>query len=194
MDDSRSQQDTNAPDLEFDAQLEERFAQLPQIIQDAITSADTEKNLRSLADTHALHVDQWQQLEKEVMLALLGFQPPESLAHNIETEVGTTKEVATALTADISRLIFEPIREELERQLGHPHAKTEEQSDIEKIRESVLAEETPKIVPATVAPSTPPNPAPSVVVDRPNGEGAYAPSVPSTTRKDVTSDPYREQP
>lgn len=183
--------DTTLTDL--DKKMDERFAQLPSVVQDAITSADTEKNLRALADTHSLHVDQWQLLENEVMLALLGFQPLESLAQNIEKEVGTTKEIAASLTSDISRILFEPIREELERGLGAPQAKAEQASDIDKLRDAVLSE-APKHSPAAVLPSTPPAPKPTVGTIVVPGNASYKPGVPSHERKVIADDPYREQP
>jgi len=104
----------------FREKMQARFLQLPKALQDAITSADVEKKLRALSETHKLHLDQWQKLENEVMLALLGFQPVENLEANIKNEVGIAEEEAKALAGDIADTIFEPIREELERELGKP--------------------------------------------------------------------------
>ena len=114
--------------------LQERFVQLPKVVQDAIRSADVEKRMRELAENNKLHLDQWQTLENEVMLALLGFQPTEDLAKNIESQVGVTPEVAKSLAGNISKTVFEPIREELERQLEHPEAKVAVVSGVEAAR------------------------------------------------------------
>ena len=103
--------DLNDPNV--DEQLKERFKQLPKIVQNAIVSADIEKHLRSLADSHQLHLDQWNILETEVQMTLLGFQETDDLQKNIETEVGVTPEIAAALAQDISKTVFEPIREQL---------------------------------------------------------------------------------
>src|SRR3990167_605366 len=102
----------------FREKMQARFLQLPKALQDAITSADVEKKLRALSETHKLHLDQWQKLENEVMLALLGFQPVENLEANIKNEVGIAEEEAKALAGDIADTIFEPIRAELEKELG----------------------------------------------------------------------------
>src|SRR5580692_2611988 len=107
---------------DLDVKLQERFKELPKVVQDAITSADVEQRMRALADTQKLHLDQWEALENEVMLALLGFQPVEDLQKNIKSEVGVSEEVAKILTAEISKIVFEPIRGELERQLENPDA------------------------------------------------------------------------
>src|ERR1700761_2951610 len=104
-------------DTDLQQQIADRFKQLPKVVQDAITSADVEKRMRELADTQKLHLDQWEALENEEMLTLLGFQPIDELEKNIKSEVGVTDEVAKALTESISKIVFEPIRGELERSL-----------------------------------------------------------------------------
>ena len=103
----------NPQNTTLQQQLDEQFKQLPQIVQNAITSADIEKHLRALADTQRLHLDQWQKLENEVMLTLLGIQQIESLQRNIQSEVGVTSEVAQELAESINKIVFEPIRQEL---------------------------------------------------------------------------------
>ena len=146
--------DTQTNDKELNEQIQERFKELPKVVQDAITSADVEKRMRVLADTHKLHLDQWQSLENEVMLALLGFQPVEDLQSNIKAEVGMTEEEAAALAADISKIVFEPIRGELERQLEHPEAKAEELTATESARKEILASETVTSAPVASSPVT----------------------------------------
>lgn len=182
-------------DALVDQQLKERFGQLPKVVQDAITSADVEKRMRELADTQKLHLDQWESLENEVMLALLGFQPVEDLEKNIKSEVNVTDDVAKALAADISKIVFEPIRGELERQLSHPEAKTENLTGVEAARKSALATEGAAAAPATsVAPATPPAPANTDKAVRAPVAESYKPGQPSTDRQQVHDDPYREAP
>ena len=112
----------NPQDTELQQQLEERLKTLPQAVQNAIASSDLEKRLRELSDKQKLHIDQWQKLENEVMLTLLGFQQAENLENNLIREVGVTAEIARALAENINTIVFEPIRQELERQLEHPAA------------------------------------------------------------------------
>jgi hypothetical protein len=193
--------------------LEERFNTLPKVVQDAISSADVEKRLRELANTHRLHLDQWTALENEVMLALLGFQKMEDLAKNIQSEVGVDAATAAALAEDISKIVFEPIRHELERQLEHPAAAAEKTSEMDDMRTQMLAGAAANTIPATqvmpiiaiepviettpatpaIAPATPPVPAPTGKVERSAISPAYTPSVASHERKTIEGDPYREQ-
>jgi hypothetical protein len=184
-------------DTDLQDKLAERFKQLPKVVQDAITSADVEKRMRALADTQKLHLDQWEALENEVMLALLGFQPVEDLASTIKSEVGVSEELAKTLAEEISKIVFEPIREELERQLENPDAKAEEVSGVEQAGKDALQAETTPVAtaPATpVLPGTPPTaPNTEKAVRAPVSEVYKAGQV-SSERKDVHEDPYREMP
>ena len=187
---------------DFQKQLAERFHQLPKVVQDAITSTDIEKRLRELATAHKLHVDEWDALENEVMLTILGFQRPEDLATNIQKETSISIETARGLAESISAVVFDPIRKELERQLEHPSATTETQNDIEISRSQILggAENTTSqseqpVAPAPIIPpATPPIQQPTVPVARMPASGAYKPGEASHVRTDVIDDPYREPP
>ena len=200
----------DSEEKDFKDKLAERFAQLPKVVQDAITSADVEEHLRTLADTHKLHLDQWEKLENEVMLALLGFQRSEDLQKNIEGEVGVDAATAALLATSISRVVFGPIRQELERQLEHPDAVAKATSGVEDMRTRILADsaehaatptapEVEAVPPATttpvarIAPATPPAPAPNTKVVRASATPPEYVSVPSHERKTVEGDPYREQ-
>lgn len=186
-------------DTTLQDKLSERFTQLPKAVQDAITSADVEKRMRDLADTQKLHLDQWETLENEVMLALLGFQPIEDLEKNIKSEVGVSDEIAKSLTENISKIVFEPIRQELERQLEHPEAKEAQLSGVDEARKEALASEATSTTPAApvapaVQPATPPPPPNEQKVERAPVSETYKPGQASTDRKEVHEDPYREPP
>ncbi len=173
--------------------LKERFAQLPKVVQDAITSADTEKRLRELANTNKLHLDQWEILENEVMMTLFGVFPLDELQKNIQKHVGVSEEVANVLKENISKIVFEPIREELERRLEHPDAKAAAVSGVEGMRTQVLTDEAAPVVPA-VLPATPPADAPTGKIERAPVSESYKAGETSVARKSVHDDTYREPP
>ncbi len=166
-------------------QLQERFSTLPRIVQEAIVSADVEHHLRELSTLYKLHIDQWEQLENEVMLAMLGIQSVDALAANVEKEVGVPADVATALVRDISRVVFEPIRVALEHELEKKEAAPLPSAPVSS-RESVVA-------PAPPVPATPP-PAPHAmrVMRVPIVNDGYRPGETSVSRASVADDPYRE--
>ncbi|MDO8514470.1 MAG: hypothetical protein Q7S50_02920 [bacterium] len=188
--------DVDTPQDELNTKLRERFKELPKVLQNAITSADIQKQLRALADTNKLHLDQWQLLENEVMMTLLGFQMPEELADSLKTDLDISKEMAISLAADISRIVFQPIREELERELEHPDAKAAEVSGVEGMRTQVLSDAPMRPVLATpvVQPATPPAPPPEGRIVRAPVSESYKAGETSVARKSVHDDPYREPP
>ncbi len=173
--------------------IKQRLDELPLVVRNAITSASLETHLRDLASTQKLHIDQWQLLENEVMMTLLGFQRPEDFQQNIQARLGVTPEIAVSITSNVNSIVFEPIREELERQLEHPAAQEKEVSEIEEARTQQLGENnvTP---PATITPATPPLPSSSIKVARPSESSSYKPGEPSSTRAVVHDDPYRVPP
>jgi len=181
--------------------LKERFKQLAPPVQRAIVSEDVAKNLRQLAETHKLHLDQWEALENEVQMALFGISPIDELQQAIEREVKVPSEIAAALTADVSRIVFEPIRQELERELEHPAAQEKQVSDVEAARSQLLETSAARNAAASAAPvapvvpATPPPPPPTEKAVRSlPASGAYKPGEASAARKDVHDDPYREPP
>ncbi len=176
--------------------IKERFARLPKVVQNAITSADIEKQLRGLATTHKLHLDQWETLENEVIMTLLGINPIEGLRNDLQKQLKVSDEIASALTADISKIVFEPIRAELERGLEHPDAKAAGVSDVEAARTQILGGEDKPAAPAapTVLPATPPAEPPMGKIARAPVSESYKAGETSAARKSVHDDPYREIP
>lgn len=179
----------------IETQMKEAYARLPKTIQQAITSADVQKHLRALADTHKLHLDQWTALENEVMLALLGIEPIGALPKNIQTEVGVDTATSTALSKDISEIVFAPIRGELERLMGHPQAKAAPTTPVEQVRSQILGlgYDGKPLAAMTVMPATPPPAPPTQKVERAPIPPSYATASASHERKTVEGDPYREQ-
>lgn len=181
--------------------LKSYFVALPTPVQEAILSSEIESKLRTLAETHKLHLDKWQILEAEVMFALLGVKPLRELSATIQKSLGLTETEATPLVTDISHIIFEPIRAEMERALGAPQAQEEIQSDIENIRTKLLAQEKTTLLSEHNAPdapqvksfvATPPAPQPTVQSIK-TEIPPEARTGTSTERKSVTNDLYREQ-
>lgn len=185
--------------------FEERLAQLPPAVQHALQKADVETRLRGLAGLHQLHIDQWELLENQVKLALYGFEDAANLQKNLQEVVGVDAATAETLGNDINDMIFEPVREELERELGNPEAKKEVVSDMETARQDILAEHatdlptvlpvanTGIVKPSSILPATPPPPPPQGVVVRAPAPETYKPQEPSSVRPHVAGDPYREQ-
>lgn len=138
-----------------DTIIKERFAELPPVVQAAIVSADVQNHLRELAKKHNLHLDQWGDLEDQVQMTLMGIEDSNELTNNIEKNVGVAHDIALALAQDISTIVFEPIRQELERQLDHPDAVAVAKTGVEQMRDRVLQDSVPVTAAQPSAEQTP---------------------------------------
>ncbi|HWP61540.1 MAG TPA: hypothetical protein VN495_02980 [Candidatus Paceibacterota bacterium] len=188
--------DTQLSEKELQEQLAARLKQLPKVVQDSIHSADVEQHLRQLADSHKLHLDQWEVLENEVMLTLLGFQQPEELAAELQKDLEIEAATAASLAEDISRIVFAPIRLQLEKELEQsaPADKSGlESHTLEQASMAVPAPVAPAPVPTAPVPATPPPPPPEGRAERAPISASYAAQQPSHERKIIEGDPYREQ-
>lgn len=179
--------------------LKERFYQLPKVVQDAMLSTDVETHLREMSKKYKLQLDKWQILEDEVMFTLLGIKSADELLVTIEQKIGLNETDALALTADISQAVFEPIRGEMERELGSPEAHTEKETPIEAVRTELLGEEKKILIPETSEPpkpkvfaATPPLPKPEIKSVRTEVPPEVKKGT-STERKVIANDLYREQ-
>ena len=163
---------------------------LPQVVQDAILNADIPKHLRELHETHKLHLDKWDILQKSVMNAVVGLTPAGELPGQFARELGLSQDEANNLALNINERIFEPIRQELERGLGSPQAKAVEETPIEAIRTQAPAQE--KAAGAVIAATPAAEKSVEKAVREPLST-SYTPAQPSHERKDIAGDPYREQ-
>ena len=103
---------------EQDQILKDAFLALPKVLQEAITNADVQANLRKLADVHKLHLDKWAVLENEIMMALLGITSPQELPHAISEQVGIPLAQAQEITNSVAEIVFDPIQDELKGEVG----------------------------------------------------------------------------
>ena len=102
--------------------IRERFSKLPELLRNAITSADVPEKLRTIATKHRLHIDQGQLLENETYLVMLGLDTTENFTRNIKKELGIDEIMAREMTSEVQVGIFLPIREFLKtpRTVGTP--------------------------------------------------------------------------
>lgn len=197
--------DAELTDKELQEKLDQRFQELPKVLQDAIHSADIQAHMRMLADQHKLHFDQWQLLENDVMLTLFGFQEPEDLAMHFKEDLGVDQAIADSLAEDVSNIVFAPIRAELEKDLqfavesqtleenGSDHtAATKVPTEGAVAAEHPLAQIVPAVAP--ILPGTPPPPPPEGKAVRAPVSAAYQAGEKSAERRAVADDPYRESP
>lgn len=168
--------------------IQERFDELPESVQQAVTDASVEQKLRALARKYKLHLDQWVLLENEIMLTLLGLEQPEEMAANIAKTVGVDTELSQKIVNDIAVQVFHPIRQQLQGSLNREGERRETvevpaigSTGAEKRQQAIdvlLKQEKPVVSKGEKA--------------EPIDTESYKPGQNSTERKDVQEDPYRE--
>lgn len=158
---------------------------LHPVIKESIRSVKTNEFLQTLVKKYRFSLDKFNLLEAIVLMALTGTITHEEMVGTFVSELGIDTPTATFLAEDLNHGIFIPIREEIERQLDHPDAKEKEGTPIEDMTTEILkgVSEKPPI-------SAEPQKDATITL----GGTSYHAGTPSTERKDVHNDPYREQP
>lgn len=161
-----------------------------QVIQEANVAA----SMQRVSKKYNLHLDQWQDLEYEVTMALYGVTEMEALEINIIKHVGIEPALARNLSNDIALAVFQPIREELERRLEHPDATPKQGTPMEDLTAEILRGDVPEPTPATSPKTVEAMGAPQVrtEVTPSTLSTSYTPGQASTERKHIDNDPYRE--
>lgn len=159
---------------------------LHPVIKSAIQSSKINIFLQSLVKKYKIPLDKFNGLEAAVLMVLVGALRSEDVVQTFVSDIGIEKSIADTLASDLNVGIFAPIREEIERQLDHPDAKEKVGTPIEDMTSEIL-----KTVSENSAPTTAQTQQDALIT---TDTTSYHAGTPSTARKDVHNDPYREQP
>jgi hypothetical protein len=97
-------------DLDLQQQVQQRLAELPQDVRDAVQSAEVAQKIQTIGKRGNLHVDQMGKLEDEVYLVMLGFADPGEFAESLAGELSLAPAQSVAIATDVANEIFMPIR------------------------------------------------------------------------------------
>jgi len=100
-------------DDEASKQVQERLAELPDDIRQAILASDFEDTFHIIGTGHQLHIDQIGALGDEIMLAMLGFTDLAQLPARLSTALRVPADMAATISQEVSDKIFVPIRESM---------------------------------------------------------------------------------
>src|SRR4051812_21420123 len=95
------------------AQVEERLAQLPSNVREAIVDSGFEEKVRTIGQKQNLHVDQIGLLGDETTLVMLGFVKPDAFQGQLVEQLRLSPQQAQAIAGEINTTILLPIRESL---------------------------------------------------------------------------------
>jgi len=95
-------------------QLNNLFDQLPEELQETIFSLDTSENILNVCRTYGLLSEEVGQISECVGQVLMGLLPPSDFQRAIQDRVGIPEVLARAVTREIHRFVFYPVRPALE--------------------------------------------------------------------------------
>lgn len=97
---------------QFTAQeIQDRLDNLPEELQEAITSADINTKVEDIAKKNGLHFDQMGELADEVGLVMLGLSKSIDFVDNISKKCNINTKSARDIAEEINREVFDSIRE-----------------------------------------------------------------------------------
>jgi hypothetical protein len=121
-------------------QIEERFEELPDSVQEILASAETGEALRRIGTRHNLHIDQLSILNNVTGLVILGLMERSDYLPTLIEELDIATEVAEAILTDVNTEILEPMRASLGGPEEDPSDREEENMEEEDVHLPTRAE------------------------------------------------------
>ncbi len=95
--------------------MQEQIKKLPKEVRDALASDEISAKIRTVGNTHHLHIDQIGTLEDEVILAMIGLSELADLPDQLVEQLSISKTDADALVNDINDTVFVPIQNSMKQ-------------------------------------------------------------------------------
>ena len=95
--------------------LEKLYEQLPENVQEAISSVAVSEKLQEIAKRNDLHIDEAGIVSDEVTMVMLGIENPKDFVDELQNKLKLPREKVVKLAKDVDKEIFETIRESLRK-------------------------------------------------------------------------------
>ena len=95
-------------------EIDKILQNLPEELKEAFFSLETVEVIHNTCKTYGIRDEKVSTIVDYVGQVLMGLLPPEEFQKNIEKEVGLPKVLAGAITREINRFIFYPVKTSLE--------------------------------------------------------------------------------
>ncbi len=129
-------------------QLNKLFDQLPEELQETVFSLETSENILNVCRTYGLLSEEVGQIAEYVGQVLMGVLPPSDFQKTIQDKLEIPEVLARAVTREINRFVFYPVKPSLETiykmEIASPPATTEEEKLSEEKEEKVETTEAPQ--------------------------------------------------
>lgn len=119
------------------SQIEQAINKLPSELEEAFYSLETAENIVNTCESYGILDERVQKVSELVGLVLLGLIPPQHFQENLEKKVGLPVTLAKAVSQDINRFVFYPVRPFLEDLHKTAATSTKEPSGREKQEKEV---------------------------------------------------------
>ncbi|MFA5838706.1 MAG: hypothetical protein WC849_02105 [Candidatus Paceibacterota bacterium] len=108
--------------------LEKLYEELPQNVQEAISSVAVAEKIQEIAKRNGLHVDEAGIVSDEATMVMLGIENPKDFVDGLQNKLKLPREKVVELAKDVNKEIFEPIRESLRKMYENEEGLFEENS------------------------------------------------------------------
>lgn len=150
-------------------QLEARFGEASERVQQVITSLEVAEQINTLREKYGLHIDDAGTLMDEVGYVLLGLTHPDAFVDSLKKSLDIPRSVVEKIATEINEIVFKPIHTELVRPENTSSTPETTDADRESILKEIETEDIP-VQPASM-PATPetkqPAPTPTPVQEKP---------------------------
>ena len=96
-------------------QLDKIYEKLPEELQEAIFSMETATEIGDTCESYGIRDNRVREVAEQAGYVLMGLTLPQEFAEVLEKEVKLPKVLAEAITKDLNRLVFYPVRPALEQ-------------------------------------------------------------------------------
>lgn len=170
--------------------IENQLKTLPAELQAAINAVPWKSSVKEIALLNKLSPEQTENLERETMFILYGFENPADYIKHLIQEVPTSEETATTIAEQVNKKILKAITDKVEKPEAEPT-----HTNLPMIEEGEVAHDVPHVEEVTTNNQQPTtnNNSPAEI-QKPTVQDSKPKETPSTPNNRYPGgiDPYRE--
>jgi hypothetical protein len=124
-------------------QLQKRYTELPQVLQEALSSTDVAQKVESIAKKYRLLIPQAGDLSDEIGLVLMGLSSPGSFSETIQRKLNINSVLAKEITEEINQSVFQKVRSYLIEHTERQNPEIKESEDREELLREIEQPHSP---------------------------------------------------
>ncbi len=112
--------------------LDEKMRSLPEDLQSAMNSVDLINNIKEIANSYSLNIDQTGQLEDVISSTILGLTKSENFVSELVKKAEIKSEIAMQIAKDVNKRIFDSVRDSLRKIQSQAESESQNQTPVEE--------------------------------------------------------------